>query len=305
MDYFNIAFMSLVRGLAVDIGDLKACLCEDDLVAKPPPAVTMKIDKGLLVEASIARAQLSDFASELEDLSGESIMIMFKNKMCILKTIDKYMKVEQGLFVSMTGDSGQAIFTKAVLDCIPEGKEAMTWSQSKARLEALLGSPFVKFCCKGILNQGQSIKNWLSSGEASRSPQNLILSFALMQSAKERLCNFCLWEHDQTQLFGKTALDKIVEEVSKKPPDSITLPMLKDLTMFKFMLSPSQDNLLVDWTDKALGVDAKAIKAIADLRGLQQTEGQGQQGCSELSRSGCLGSGRCVFRIGEFWFPLL
>ena len=48
LDYFNIAFLSLVRGLAVDIGHLKACLCEDDVVAKPSQAVTMKIDKGLL-----------------------------------------------------------------------------------------------------------------------------------------------------------------------------------------------------------------------------------------------------------------
>ena len=35
--------------------------------------------------------------------------------------------------------------------------------------------------------------------------------------------------------------------------------------MFKFMLSPSQDNLLVGWTDKALGVNAKATKAMKDL----------------------------------------
>ena len=106
LDYFNIAFMSLVRGLAVDIGDLKACLCEDDLVAKPRPAVTMNIDKGFLVEASIARAQLSKFASELEDVSGESIMSMFKSKMCMLTTIEEYMMVDQSLFVSMIGDSG-------------------------------------------------------------------------------------------------------------------------------------------------------------------------------------------------------
>ena len=35
--------------------------------------------------------------------------------------------------------------------------------------------------------------------------------------------------------------------------------------MFKFMLSPSQDNLLVGWTDKALGVNAKVTKTMADL----------------------------------------
>ena len=112
----------------------------------------------------------------------------------------------------------------------------MTWSQSKARLETLLGSPSAKFCGKVFLNLGQSIKNLLSSGEASRSLQNLTEWSALLQSAKEMLCNFCLWEDNyQKQFFGKAALYKIFEDVSNKPPDSITLPMLKDLAMFKFI----------------------------------------------------------------------
>ena len=105
----------------------------------------------------------------------------------------------------------------------------------------------------------------------------------MLQSVKERLCNFCLWEDDdQTQLFGKAALDKIVEEVSKKPPDSITLPMLKDLTV---MLSPSQDNLLVGWTDKALGVNAKATKAMAELGSGRKRKAKGSKAAASSAEA--------------------
>ena len=262
LDLFHSARMATVKGVAVDQQKLLVCLCENDLVPMPRPVFPGKVDDALLVTFSIARSQVNDFVSELEDQSGENINTMFKSKTGILRTMDKHIVIEHSFFEAMAGEFGQACFMDAVLAKLP-GNEVtdLTWARSKAAIDELLKTPFAKFCGKGIFSQAQTVGSWLASGEADRMPSCANAASDFLKKARDKLANFFhTLNEDEVMVFGKRALDIIFETVSKKRPEDINLGDVKELMIFKWLCSVDQAKQVDEWTEKALSTSAAPSK---------------------------------------------
>ena len=268
LEFFNFTAMAALKGLAVDSKLLPSCLCEDDLVQKPRPRRNIIVHAELLTEVKIARATVADWASELEDVSGDSILNIFKFKMGMLKAIDKHIVIEEAFFQAMSGDSGQTRFKQSVLQCLPSLGSPMDWAVSRGQLEQLLATPFAKYCGKGLLIQSQTVLAWLRSGEANRAPQCAVVSSEFLTQARAALGNFLVHVVDVgDEITGKAAVDAIVEllktAVAKKEQPSLL--KLRPLAIFQWLLDLEQNKLVQEWTDACLQTKARpADVAMAD-----------------------------------------
>lgn len=251
LEYFQYCCIAAIKGAAVDTSVLMPCLCENDLVPMPRPALPGKLDEALLTEANVARASIRDYAEELEDLGGESLSAMFRSKLQILKAMDRYIAVEDAFFASMTGDAGQAKFKLAVSACMSSDGNPLSWAEGRAKLDKLLETPFCKFSGRGLLSQAQTVLGWLRSGEAGRSPNCTSVVSDFLVNSRTRMANFCTTKTaDEKTLMGKPALDHM-----------FGLPELKKIAVYKWMMTNDQDAEFQAWTDAALATSGRKISS--------------------------------------------
>ena len=113
------AVRAAIRSVARDSKAVDEIICEDSLVPLDRPEVKCEIHDDLLVEAKLSRKCIGGFVNELEDTSGEAIYHMFRSKLPVLKSMDRYSTIEAAFFDTFCGKDGNESFTRSVAGTMP------------------------------------------------------------------------------------------------------------------------------------------------------------------------------------------
>jgi hypothetical protein len=216
----------------------------------------VKVHISLLAEAMIVRGQVADLAAEMDDLNADAVQGMFKNKSMLLRTIDKFVVIEEAFFLGMAGDVGREKFKIALLECLPTAQRDMTWTQSRGKLEALADSCFAKFTGRGLLGQLQTVILWVKAGEGSRQVKMKLVTSEYLQKARDAMAFFYTYDGKtgKAPKKGKVGVDELFKDVSKYMEADVAVPLttLKPLVIYQWLLTAAQQQKVTSWMDGAL-----------------------------------------------------
>jgi len=119
----NLKMGCLVKGLAVQQGDLNPLWVEDQLVPADHSVGKGQVHVDLLKEVRVARALAESMVKDEGELSSDLVSEVLRNKESTLISLDRLFKIEIAFMRQMVGAAGEKRLLEEVLALLPDAEK--------------------------------------------------------------------------------------------------------------------------------------------------------------------------------------
>jgi hypothetical protein len=251
---------ALTRTICADNNLLIPLWCESELVGvrtiRPE-----RVEKNLYVASVNARLTCSEFLEGDQCQVGALIRDTLTKKMKFLRTIDRFFKIEAGLFFSSIGAGAEDRLSTAILACLPSAQVdgSMTVLESLGRLDAVSKGKLAAFCGTSLHSTFGCIRGYVQSLSDKRCPRfGTETQSPMLNKVREALARFCA--HDvaassavpAAKLHGKAALNAKYDLLildKEKHKSEVAYADLEISHTFEWLLNDGQWDRLQQLTD--------------------------------------------------------
>lgn len=196
MDMYMTQVEALTRTICADKNLLIPLWCESELVGVRPDRPE-KVEENLYIASVNARLTCSEFLEGDQCQVGALIRDTLTKKMKLLRTIDRFFKIEAGLFFSSIGAGAEGRLSTAILACLPSAQVdgSMTVLESLERLDAVGKGKLVAFCGTSLQSAFSCIRGYVQSLSDKRCPRlGTETQSPMLNKVRDALARFCV--HD-------------------------------------------------------------------------------------------------------------
>lgn len=256
MEHWHMQIMSYLKGTAVASEHLPSLFAEDKLVAEQT-ATDVAVADGLLEAAMVARSAAQESAVELEQATGDDVVKVLRSQHAVLLSMDPTWEIELAFFVSLSGENGQKQYHNRILSCLPTAAKGMDLKTSLNRLKALRSSEMSTYCGRGLVNQLNTIIDWVTTASQSRMVKLGSGDTPLLKAAGQQMANFVretTGADNKKVVVGAEAAKLMLKRLQEKASnnEAITLDMCKTLQVFKYLLKENEVKVLDGFAEKTL-----------------------------------------------------
>ena len=244
-DEIDMRYMTRIKSMAVNCGDLAPLHCESKLVTGGAHAgLAGQISHDLLGRCRAARTLANRGLSKLEQKGSSHIIKWLNRNKKALTLSDSTFWVELQFMVGMQGEDGEAALHAAVFVELDQDGKVLDIAAVLVQVKMILESDLCLFCDESAQNNVADVVRRIADLEAGRCPKWPAKMCEFMQQVRSSISLWCTCQSDTNVLVGQPAADHLAKAVMKKNADAVTAEDLKEPLRFAWLLSPAQKKAL-------------------------------------------------------------
>lgn len=269
MEEFSLKARAFVKAVGVKQNMLQPLFCEDEmeigeLVFKGT------LDKGLIRMAQSARSQASKFVEDESTSTSDEIKHALTKNGKVLAALDKDWKVELNFWLAQRGESGEVRLKRVILDAPPCVAHGPSFNTTVSTNDKAIECRLYKFVSPGLQSNATTILEMVSTLRDGRAPKiPSVAGSAFFTEVVQRLGYFCRATlADGKEVVGRGALEvRLAQARAKTEAKTLTLPDIRRLSQYGWLLSPEEVAELKGLTDDSLAKSSSGTPARASSSG--------------------------------------
>ena len=168
LEEYDLKVAAFLKGMGVQKLLVPALFCENDLTIADEPRFEHDISPQLLVEATLARGEATNFVENPEKATALEIKTALTAQHRVLSALDRTWKVELHFWLSQCGQTGETRLKNQALSYLPTCDVDVSLQTSNNGLKKLLNSKLYQFVGAGLQAELSSVSSWITSLHANR-----------------------------------------------------------------------------------------------------------------------------------------
>ena len=278
----NYHLYALVKGRAVEQGQLDPLYCESSLCSSQPVCGSASVCAKLLEGPAMARNLAKEALPDESVASSDMIRTVLQKRQSNLASIDETFGLEVQFFTSMGAEAGAAALRDMILNCLPGHGVESTAAAVLNEINVVLSSSLAKFCDKQTQGVGKACKEMVASLSMGRRPSVPTRTASeILKGFIAKLPNLFSYQHGQHKLYGKEALEAVYDLVEAEGAKN--LEDIEPLVIYGWCFSPEKQASISAWTKSVAG--GAKLAASAAQRGTNTSVGKSSSSAAASSRS--------------------
>ena len=279
----NYHLYALVKGRAVEQGQLDPLYCESSLCSSQPVCGSASVCAKLLEGPAMARNLAKEALPDDSVASSDMIRTVLQKRQSNLASIDETFGLEVQFFTSMGAEAGAAALRDMIMNCLPShGVESTAAAAALNEINVVLSSSLAKFCDKQTQGVGKACKEMVASVSMGRRPSVPTRTASeILKGFMGKLPNLFSYQHGQQKLYGKEALDAVYDLVELEGAKN--LEDIEPLVIYGWCFSPEKQAKISAWSKSVAG--GAKLAASAAQRGASSSAGKSSSSSAAASRS--------------------
>ena len=169
-DEIDMRYMTVLKSMAVNAGDMDSLHCEVKLVTGGPAGAPGQISEGILGRCRAARQMANNLIGKLDNKSGPNVLRVLNRHKKALTLSDNTFWVEILFLSGLCGHDGELALQNAVLDALPEKGPVKSIAAVLLEAKLIMQSDLFSFCEEAAQANVKDITTKLQHLSEGRNP---------------------------------------------------------------------------------------------------------------------------------------